>query len=357
MKIVAPAVFGILLCIAPVFAQQPKYKIHWLLGHPNLDYFEEAAASFKTIVENGSRGEIAVHIATTRDAATSSGLGQTGSEIADAVSGGEAQMGHSFTDVMGNVDHRLWAFEAPYLMRDSRHMEGVIEGPLGAELLDGLSQRHLVGLALTYSGGPQGVATVGREIRRPEDLKGLKVGVYGDPIDAAWLETLGAIPVAIEHRLESIEGLVREGKLDGVVTTWRNIERVDLDRDFKYFNLPGSTFLVSVTYVNEKFFMSLPPEYRELLRRASRETARIERVKTIELNETAKRRMLAKGMRPVHLAEAGRKQFTDALRPAYERSIDAILGRGLVDRVRRTADGPALPTVPEGFAHHWPIGP
>src|SRR5579859_1928027 len=119
--------FLLLACLASP-SHAAKYRIHWLLGHSNLDYFEEAAQSFKHAVETGSRGEIQVDIITASDKSQEGSELRAGPEIAEAVSRGEAEMGHSFVDVMGSLDHRLWAFEAPFLFRDYRHMEGVFEG-------------------------------------------------------------------------------------------------------------------------------------------------------------------------------------------------------------------------------------
>lgn len=324
--------------------QAPKYRIRWLLGHNNLDYFEEAAAEFKKAVENGSRGEIAVDIAVSSD---DPGDSPAAPEIALKVSKGEAEMGHSFADVLGGLDPRFHAFEAPYLFRGHRHAEGIFEGPVGTALLEGLRARGLVGLSFTYSGGASGVAAVEREIRRPEDMKGLKVGVYGNEVDAAWLTSLGAIPVPVEHRLGDVLPLARTGDLDAVVITWRNLDATDsLYRKFRRMNLMGSTYLVSVTYVNEKFFNDLPRAYRALIAKASRDAGRIERAKTIQLNESAKRGLLAKGVRAVHLTQAHKRLFVEALRPAFKTSIERALGRDLVERIRRTRDDPGYPSIP-----------
>jgi TRAP-type C4-dicarboxylate transport system substrate-binding protein len=337
---------------APLRAEnspKPKYKVRWLLAHRNVDFFEEAAQSFKRSVEAGSRGEIAVEIV------TASGDGNDASavsaeEIPVKVSKGEAELGHSFVDVASVLDPRLHAFEAPYLFRGYGHMEGVFEGPLGAEMLDGLRAQHVVGLSFTYSGGGCGVATIDRPVRRPEDLKGLKVGVYGDEVNSAWLTALGATPVPIAHRLETILPLAEKGSLDAVVTTWRNFDQESLASRFRYFNMPDSTFLVSVTYANDKFFASLPKEYQALLASASREAARIERAKTIELNENAKTGSLGKGVSAVYPTTAERARFSAALRPALRGAIERVLGADLIGKIERTRDARVHPTVPGAVA-------
>lgn len=326
-------------------SQAPQYHIQWLLGHKNLDFFEEAAADFKRQVEQRTDGKIAVDIV-----AESADASPAAPEIAGKVARGEAEMGHSFVDVVSPLDPRLNVFEAPYLFRDYEHMEGVLDGPVGQTMLDDLTAHHLVGLSFTYSGGASGVATIDRPIRKPSDLKGLKVGVYGDAVNAAWLESLGATPVAIGHDLDSIDALAAAGKLDAVVITWRNFQRENLDRRFHYFNLAGSTYLVSVTYVNDKFFAGLPKDYQKLLIDQSREAGRVERAKTIKLNEDSMRGMIAKGVHPVYLSAAEQRAFIAALKPAYQDKLDGLLGKDFIERARSAPDGAPQPLIPDRFA-------
>jgi len=336
MRTVA-AVLIFLISVLPLEAA--TYKIRWRLGHKNLDFFEEAAAKFKQVVETGSDGDIQVEIFA--QSSDEQGPGLDGPEIAAQVARGEVEMGHSFTDVMGGLEPRLHVFEAPYLFRGYRHMEGVFQGPIGAELLEGLREHGLVGLSFTYSGGATGVATGGRGVRRPEDLKGLKVGVYGDAVNTAWLEQLGAKAVPIGHRLSRILPMAEQGSLDAVVTTWRNFDRERLGLGFSNVGLMGSTYLVSVTYANAKFFDALPEQYRSLIAQASREAGLVERARTIQLNESAKRGMTEdKGIRAIHQSKADRDAFVQAVQPAYERSIDRILGKDLLERIRSTPDAP-----------------
>ena len=337
---------------APAFAA-PKapvatYKIHWYLGHQNLDYFEEAARDFKKVVEAGSKGDISVDIVL-QASDESQGPGQK-SEVAAKVASGEIEMGHSFVDVMGAVDPRFHAFEAPYLFRGYRHMEGAFEGPVGAEMLAGLRSQGIEGLSFTYSGGANGVATTKRELRSPEDLKGLKIGCYGDKVDQAWLTKLGATPVALGRDISSIDKMAQGGALDGVVITWRNFERAALDTSFSYFNLPNSSYLVSVTYINKKYFEGLPKAYRDLISKASLDAGRVERARTIELNEDARREMLSKGVRAVYLTEANSRRFLEAVQPAYDATINAVLGHELVKNIRSTKDAVVSPLIPEALA-------
>ncbi len=324
-------------------AHAAKYKVRWLIGHYNLDYFEDAARAFKASVETGSHGDIEVVIVPAKNPWDST-QGRETPSIARQVAAGEGEMGHSFTNVMGELDHRLWAFDLPYLFNGYLHLEGVFEGPMGPQLLAGLKDKNLEGLAFTYSGGAQGVATLDREIRGPADLKGLKVGCFGDPVNVAWLTALGATPVALQNQLSTIADKAKTGELDAAVLTWRRVHEAHLESTFNDVSVMNSTYLVSVSYVNSKFMNSLPAEYQKLIRDSATTAARIERARTIELNEKTKREMMAKGMRPVYLSEPARVAFQKALEPIYAKSLNDIVGKDLIEKIRKTPSSSQHPS-------------
>ncbi|MCM2303974.1 MAG: TRAP transporter substrate-binding protein [Elusimicrobia bacterium] len=327
--------------LMPAQAAKAKHHITWLLGHENLDYFEEAAETFKKTVEEGSRGEIAVTIVT-----DGGDQGRAAPTIAAKVARGDAEMGHSFADVMGAVDPRFHVFEAPYIFRGYKHLEGVFEGPMGEEMLQGLRPHGIVGLSFTYSGGASGFATSKRELRTVEDLKGLRVAVYGEPLNGAWLKSLDAEAVTVGHKINDIAGKRKDGALDAAVVTWRNFQAGRLQEAFDRMCLPDSTYLVSVTYANEKFLAGLPEKHRALIVKASREAAWIERVKTIELNAEAKREMQALGVRPVYAPEALRRAVSERSRA----SVEAFVGADFIKRLRSVGDGADHAVVPAAFA-------
>lgn len=334
-KVVASIILGALFVLpSPVHAA--KYKINWLIGHPTTDYFEEAADYFKHAIEKGSKGEISVTITPNPNPWEDSGQGTPGPEIAHKVAKGEAQMGHSFTDVMGGMDNRLWAFDLPFLFRDYAHVEQVVTGPIGNELLTGLGDHGIKGLAFTFSGGANILSTRDRQVRGPQDLKGLRVAVFGDEVDGFWLKSLGATPVSIGHREDRVLDLAMKDEIDGAVLTWRRQERAAMGERAAYGNLEGASYLLSVSYINKEFFESLPKEYQRLIEEVSRETGRIERAQTIELNARHKRRLMSKGMSSVALSEAGKRSFEEALKPAYAGKFSELVGKDLIEKIRNT---------------------
>jgi TRAP-type C4-dicarboxylate transport system substrate-binding protein len=319
----ALAAASLLTAAAPARAE--KIRLRWLLAHPTLESFVEAADAFKKKVEGGRGGAVEVELVTAPKPPAGPPPGEA--STVERVARGEAELGQSFTEDLQAAEPALAVFTAPWLFRGDRHYEGVFDGPAGAELLAGLGVPGIEGLAFGYSGGARALLSP-REIRRPADLAGLKVGVYGKE-DGAWLAALGAAPVAVGRVPFEAKDLARRRALDAVLLSWRDAVEYHVDQEFLTASLDGVSRRVTVTYANRRFLEGLPPGLKTLITEAARDAERLERAKMLDLNATARRGALALGLRAVPLG--------DEERAAFERSA----GDGLSRRIRETADGPA----------------
>lgn len=92
---------------------------------------------------------------------------------------GELDLNRVSVQTLEDLCPALRVLSLPFLFRDVEHLGRVLDGPIGAELLQALDGHGLVGLAFFETGG-RVIGTVGRPVRRLEDLKGLNPrGVFG----------------------------------------------------------------------------------------------------------------------------------------------------------------------------------
>jgi TRAP-type C4-dicarboxylate transport system substrate-binding protein len=153
--------------------------------------------------------------------------------------------------------------------------------------------------------------------------------------------------VTAKHREDRAGELFAAGKVDAAVLTWRR-QYVAKPGGvlFPYGSLEGSTYLVSVTYINKKFYDGLPSEFRSLISEVAREAGRIERADTVELNEKCKRRLVSQGVGAVELSDEARARFEEALRPAYAKTLNALVGTSLIGKIRGASDDARVTTNP-----------
>ena len=110
----------------------------------------------------------------------------------------------------------------------------------------------------------------------------------------------------------------------------------------------SATYLVSVTYINERFFDSLPKEYRAHHEGVS-EAGRLERARTISSTRPPRSTSSA-GVRAVHLTQGNRDRFVKALQPLLRGAHRAGDRQRPRQRIRKTGDAPAHPGIPSEFA-------
>src|SRR3546814_7225468 len=99
---------------------------------------------------------------------------------------------------LGPVVPDVNAFNMPFVFRDNEHMRKVIDGEIGQEILDKItnSEFNMVGLAW-LDGGVRNLYTK-KQVRELEDLKGMKIRVLGNPLFIDTLNAMGAQGVAMD---------------------------------------------------------------------------------------------------------------------------------------------------------------
>ena len=116
---------------------------------------------------------------------------------------------------MGPLVPELNVFNLPFLFRDAAHMEAVIDGPIGDELLQKLTDHPTAGLIglCWMNAGTRNVYNSQRPVRSIEDLEGLKIRMMGNPIFVDTMNAMGGNGISMGFD-QLINGL-QTGVVDG----------------------------------------------------------------------------------------------------------------------------------------------
>jgi tripartite ATP-independent transporter DctP family solute receptor len=114
---------------------------------------------------------------------------------------------------IGPVVPEVNVFNMPFVFRDIAHMRAVIDGAIGQELLDKItaSPAKLVGLAW-MDGGSRSLYTK-KPVRKPEDLKGQKIRMMGNPVFVDTMNAMGGNGIAMGYG--EVFSALQTGVLDG----------------------------------------------------------------------------------------------------------------------------------------------
>jgi TRAP-type transport system periplasmic protein len=102
-----------------------------------------------------------------------------------------------------------------------------------------------------------------KPIRRPEDLKGLRIRTPPAPIWQESIRSLGATPVAMAFG-EMYPGL-QQRAIDGVELVYNNIPGGRFYEVLKFANETKHIMLINFEVVSAKWFSGLPKEYQQAL--------------------------------------------------------------------------------------------
>jgi len=109
----------------------------------------------------------------------------------------------------------------PFLFRSIAHMRAAMDGVPGQNVLDGLRDHGLVGLAF-YDSGARSIYTTDRAVREPADMQGLKIRVQTSDVFVAMIDAMGGAATPMGYG-EVYQGLV-QGVIDGAENNFPSYE-------------------------------------------------------------------------------------------------------------------------------------
>ena len=169
-----------------------------------------------------------------------------------------------------DMSPKLYVTALPFLFRDYDHAEKVLKGSIGKELALNTEPNDMKMLAWTHSGFRQ-ITNNARPIRKPEDLKGLKIRT--PPLENVLksMEAFGATPTPIPFG-ETYTAL-KTGVVDGQENPYVNIFTGKFYEVQKFLSEVNYVYLASPFVLNLKFWKSLSPADQKLVDAAGQEAA------------------------------------------------------------------------------------
>lgn len=229
---------------------------------------QAAAEVFRAMVESGTGGQVKVEIYP---------AGQLGGEREhfEGVKIGTIEMTLVTESPVSQFFKPIMVLSIPYLFRSETVAWAVFDGPFGKEL--GEAIRKATGCKVLGFGevGFRHFSNSKRPLRKPEDLKGLKIRVMESPIYISMVRALGAsaVPIAFPEVYTSLQQGVVDGQENPVSTFVMN----KFDEVQKYLSLDGHLYSTQNILINEKIFQGYPKEVRDVITEAAKVCSTVSR--------------------------------------------------------------------------------
>lgn len=217
----------------------------------------------------------------------------------------------------------------PFLFRSPSHLQTVLDGPIGEEILSSFEPGGFVGLAF-YDSGARSLYTSRRPIHQLADLKGLRIRVQPSSQMAEVIRALGATPIQLPYG--QVETGLTTGLVDGAENNWPSYVTTGHYKIAPYYTLTEHTMTPEVLVMSLPAWNSLSDADKTIFREAARESSRFMRRQWGALEARSREQAHAAGN--TIITDVDRRPFQEATTPLYaEVRKDPVLSR-LVERIR-----------------------
>jgi tripartite ATP-independent transporter DctP family solute receptor len=233
---------------------------------------------------------------------------------------------------LGPVVDQLNVFNLPYVFRNTEHMRHVIDGKIGQDLLDAVtnSGKGLIGLCWMDAGARNFYDTK-KAIHTLADLKGLKIRVMGNPMFVDMANSMGAngVPLGYDQVFSSLQ----TGVIDGAEN---NPPSFVFDNHFqvaKFYTIDEHLIVPEMLVMSKKIFDTLSKEEQADVLKFAKEAQQEERKLWDVYQQKALDKAKAAGITITEVSPEEKKKFQEAVKPVWDK-----YGPKYADMVKRIQD-------------------
>ena len=169
-------------------------------------------------------------------------------------------------------------YDLPYIFDSADDLHKVNDGAVGKQLFKKLESKGIVGLAFWDNGFKD--MSANKPLRKPEDMKGLKMRIQSSKVLDSQMRALGALPQVMAF--SEVYQAMQTGVVDGSENPPSNFYTQKMHEVQKYLVLTDHGVIEYAVIANKKFWDGLPADIRTTLEAAMKDT-------TKHVNEIAKK--------------------------------------------------------------------
>jgi tripartite ATP-independent transporter DctP family solute receptor len=220
-------------------------------------------------------------------------------------------------------------FAMPYLITSTGEIDKVLATETYKELVKKLEPQGLRPLSSNWFQGERHLFTK-KPATQPADLKGVRIRTMGSPQAQAAMKCLGGIATTSpwSEAYQSLEN----GVYDAVEVHYSAAIGASIAEVTKYIEKTGHFFLMTGLFISQKWFDTLPAEYKKILEEEAYNGAKHCTDLNVAKADEFEKQLVAQGLT---VSQIDKQAFIDACKSAYKElnydelknKIDKEIGR------------------------------
>lgn len=277
---------------------------------------------FGELVESKTNGSIKVEVYPN---------GQLGGdrEVFESLQFGSIQGTTMSTGPIAQFVPKFNVFDLPFLFPNSEVAYGVLDGKIGTDLLAELESQNVIGLNY-WENGFRHLTNGVKEVKTPDDVKGLKIRTLENDLHMDIWSELGANPTPMAFT-ELFAGL-QQGVVDGQENPVGNVTSNKFYEVQKYLSKTGHVYNASPFLISKDFWNSLSDEEKKAVQEAADEARDYQRELNQKEDEDGYKFLTENGMTVTDISDEEKEAFLEKVKPVYEK-YSASIGEEFVDEL------------------------
>jgi C4-dicarboxylate-binding protein DctP len=280
----------------------------------------QGALKFKELAEKKLPGKVQVQVF------PSSQLFGDAKEL-EALLLGDVQLIAPSLSKFDRYTKQLQVYDLPFLFDNVEAVDRFQDSPAGQKLLTVMTGKNLRGLAYWHNGMKE-LSTNKPQLRRPEDVKGLKFRIQASDVLEAQFRALGANPQKMAF--SEVYQALQTGVVDGQENTWSNIYSQKFHEVQQTIAVTNHGVIDYMVVTNAKWWDGLPADVRTGLAAAMKEATAYSNKLAEDLNQGDRKKIADAGKAKIQeLTKDDVAAWKKAMQPVWKK-FEGDIGKDLI---------------------------
>lgn len=279
-----------------------------LASTQNMDHpYMVGAQKFADLIKERTNGRITVKLY------PSNQLGKGEREMTEGIQQGAIDLLVTSTGPLGGFSPSINILDFPFLFRDFKHVDLVLDGAIGQKLLGDFEKANIKALAF-WENGFRHLTNAKGPVKKVEDGKGLKIRTMENKVHLAAWKTAGLnpTPMAWGEVFTALQQRVIDGQ-ENPIAVYYSAKLWDAGQ--KHFSLTAHVYSPSPFLMSKKTFDAMPREDQQLFLKTGLEVAKFQRKINRDAEEAKLQDMAKQGVTVTR--DVDRESFKKAMGPVY----------------------------------------
>lgn len=251
----------------------------------------------------------------------------------EGVRSGTIEASAMSTTIIASINPEFNIYDVPFLFKSSEEAYKIMDGEIGQQLSDSLEQYDIVGLGY-LDASYRNLTNNKKEVRVPDDLKGLNIRTLENALQVKFWKELGANPTAISFA--ELYSALESNVVEGQENPFNVINSSKFYEVQKYMTRTEHLLMPRFVAVSKKFWDTLTPEEQTIIADAMKVGSDNMRAETLNQQDSAIANIEGNGVTITVLTDEERQKWIDKAGPVYD-EFKAVIGEDLYDTVIEAA--------------------